>query len=352
MKAKRRGLTWALLCATGLLCAGSVGCCSCRPCSHAPADAPRELAKFSLPAYIIEPPDILLLDTVRVVPLPPYHIDPLDALFIQSTGTLATDPINGVFSVDPDGTVNLGVNYGGAIRVVGMTIEEARDAIEKHLAKSIKEPKVQVSLAQSRALQQIRGEHLVRPDGTIGLGVYGSVYVAGKTIEEGKAEIEAHLSQYLLNPEISLDVFAYNSKVYYVVIDGGGYGEQVVRLPIYGNETVLDALANINGLPTVSSKYHIWVSRPGHDCGDQVLPVDWPAIVKCGASATNYQLFPGDRIYVKADALITTDNWLAKAISPIERLFGVTLLGNVTVRSFRTNNGNSNGTGGNGFGGF
>jgi polysaccharide export outer membrane protein len=351
MERKRHGLTWALLCAAGLFCAANAGCCSCRPCSHQPADAPRELAKYSLPAYIVEPPDILLIDTVRVVPVPPYHIDPLDALYVQASNTLAGEPINGVYSVDPDGTVNLGISYGGSIRLVGMTIEEARDAIEKHLGKIIKDTKVLVSLAQSRAMQQIRGEHLVRPDGTIGLGVYGSVYVAGKTLDEAKAEIEAHLSQFLLKPEIALDVFAYNSKVYYIVVDGGGYGEQVARLPIYGNETVLDALSNINGLPSVSSQYHIWVARPGHDCADQVLPVDWPAIVKCGSSSTNYQLFPGDRIFVKADALIATDNWLAKAISPIERLFGVTLLGNVTVRSFRNNNGNSSG-GGNGLGGF
>ena len=34
-----------------------------------------------------------------------------------------------------------------------------------------------VAIAQSRAMQVIRGEHLVRPDGTVGLGVYGSVPV-------------------------------------------------------------------------------------------------------------------------------------------------------------------------------
>ena len=46
-------------------------------------------------------------------------------------------------------------------------------------------------------------------DGTIGLGVYGSVYVTGMTLEQARLAIEMHLSQSLLEPEISLDVYAY-----------------------------------------------------------------------------------------------------------------------------------------------
>jgi polysaccharide export outer membrane protein len=342
MERHRRNLSRMLLALVGLLCAGSVGCQTCHSCNHGPADAPRELAKFSLPAYVIEPPDILLIDAIRVVPLPPYHIEPLDALLIQVSNTLPNEPINGIYSIEPEGTINLGISYG-SVRLAGMTVEEARDAIEKHLGTVLKQPKALVALATSRAQQQIRGEHLVRPDGTIGLGVYGSVYVAGKTIDEARAEIEAYLGQFLQQPEISLDVFAYNSKVYYIVIDGGGYGEQVYRLPVTGNETVLDALAQINGLPAVSSPHHVWLARPGHHGEEDILQVDWQAVAKCGSSATNYQIFPGDRIFVKADALITTDNWLAKAISPIERLFSITLLGNTTVRSFRTNTNGNNG---------
>src|ERR1700730_18160010 len=75
-------------------------------------DLPRELAKVPMAPYVIEPPDILLIDAMRVVPLPPYKIAPLDGLFIQSTNTLPTEPISGVYSVEPDGIVNLGASYG------------------------------------------------------------------------------------------------------------------------------------------------------------------------------------------------------------------------------------------------
>jgi polysaccharide export outer membrane protein len=192
--------------------------------------------------------------------------------------------------------------------------------------------------------QPVKGQHLVRPDGTINLGLYGStVYVAGMTLDQVRAVV-ADAIQSRLDPkvtkvkleDITVDVLAYNSKVYYVITDGAGYGEQVYSVPITGNETVLDAIARINGLPPVSSKKHIWVARRTLDGGkNNILPVDWCAITQRGDVATNYQLFPGDRVYVKADKLITTDSWIAKVLTPIERILGVTLLGSTTVNSIR-----------------
>jgi polysaccharide export outer membrane protein len=197
------------------------------------------------------------------------------------------------------------------------------------------EPEVTVTLSQAGAVQDIRGEHIVGPDGTVRLGVYGSVRVCGMTLDEAKAVIESHLGQFLYRPLISLDVIGYNSKVYYVVTDGGGSGEQVVRLPATGNETVLDAISYVNGLPPVASKKRIWVSRPGPPgCPRQVLPVDWAAVVCGGETATNYQILPGDRVYVMAQPIVTFDTNLARVLAPFERVLGVTLLGRTTVAAF------------------
>jgi polysaccharide export outer membrane protein len=195
-------------------------------------------------------------------------------------------------------------------------------------------------VAKLKYEQRIRGQHLVRPDGTISLGLYGSVYVAGMTLDQARRAIADQIAKTITNfPEDSLnvDVLAYNSKVYYVITDGGGYGEQVYRIPITGSETVLDALALVNGLPWVASKKHIWVARrTAGDVGyDQVLPVDYIGITQRGATASNYQVFPGDRIYVKADRWRTLDARVGKVLSPIERILGITLLGSETVNSIQ-----------------
>ena len=309
---------------------------TCPPPPSAPLayPIPHELKKANLPPYLIEPPDILLIDAISVVPKPPYHIGALDTLLIRVTGTPPDEPIDGIYAVEPEGTINLGPSYG-SVTVAGMTLEEAKVALENLLKKTIKEPKVAVSLAQSRAMQLIRGEHLVTPDGSINLGVYGSVAVTGLNLNEAKRAIEQQLTQYLQKPEISLSIAGFNSKVYYVIFDGGGYGQTMYRLPITGNETVLDAISQLNGLPAVSSLHDIWIARPspGEKSVDEIFPVDWAAITDRGATDTNYQILPGDRIHVKADCLITTDNVLAKVLAPVERVFGVTALGTQTLQS-------------------
>src|SRR5262249_45750283 len=110
--------------------------------------------------------------------------------------------------------------------------------------------------------------------------------------------------------------------------------------------TVLDALSTLGGLPAQASKKKIWVARPApSEVGcDQVLPVDWNAITQGGSTSTNYQLLPGDRIYVKADCLIAIDNAIAKVLSPLERLMGFSLLTASTVRTWQ-NSGNNRGVG-------
>jgi polysaccharide biosynthesis/export protein len=299
----------------------------------APAAMPRELSKVVLPAYVIEPPDILMIDAIQVIPKQPYLLRTFDAVALQVQGTTADGPISGVYPIEPGGMVNLGPRYG-SVRIAGMTIDQARAAITDYLRQYLKDPVVSASLADMRARQQIAGQHLVGPDGTVTLGSYGSVRIVGHTKAEAKAVIERYLSQYLENPEISLDVFAYNSKVYYIVTQGAGMGDGVFRFPVTGNETVLDAISQINGMNQVSSK-RIWIARPSDDpCKVQILPVQWEAITAQAAASTNYQLLPGDRLFIAEDKMVAMDTHLAKLLAPFERVMGFSLLGVGTVTRF------------------
>ncbi len=284
-------------------------------CTHVPLtqppeqcpelNLPKELQKVSHPTYVVETPDILIINATRVIPLPPYRVEPLDQIYVVVQNTLNQDEpdarINGIYPIDPEGTINLGANYGGAVRVVDLTTSEIEQLLTRHLKgffKQGKDIKVAISLAQSRGAQVIRGEHLVRPDGTVSLGTYGRVYVAGLTLEQVKETIEAQLAKTLYKPEVDVDVCAYNSKFYYVITDFAGNGEKVQKFPCTGNETVLDAIANIGGLSAVSSK-NLWVARPAPAGSvDQILPVDWKGITRRGHTRTNYQILPGDRVFV------------------------------------------------------
>lgn len=342
------------------------------------SDIPRELQKVTHPTYRVAAPDILLIEAVHnirpagdilragdvlSIRLANPAITPRPAMAGQLELELwarkeASKFIDGEFAVQSDGTVNLGPTYG-RVRVEGLTVQQAEAAVRLHLTRyiknrdgttaGIKNPLVSVTLPNVSGKQVISGQHLVRPDGTVSLGVYGSVHVAGLSLGEVKYAVERHLSRYINKPEINVDVLAYNSQVYYVITDGGGFGEQVVRLPCTGNETVLDAISNIQGLSQISSK-RIWVARPapaGAECA-QVMDVNWSEITREGVTATNYQVLPGDRIYIAADHMIAFDNFVAKVTAPLERILGFTLLGNGTVRALqqgRNSTGNNFGTG-------
>jgi hypothetical protein len=89
------------------------------------------------------------------------------------------------------------------------------------------------------------------------------------------------------------------------------------------------------------------------------MPVDWVAITTRGRTETNYQLLPGDRLYVKADCWAEFDTRLARVLAPFERVFGFTLLGSGTVFTIQRNTAagkfdksTATGGGGGGLGGF
>jgi polysaccharide export outer membrane protein len=299
-------------------------------------EPPRELSMVSLPAYHVEPPDILMIEMLKMVPLPPYRIDIYDVLQVRVLGTLPDQPIDNFFLVEGEGIVTLGPAYG-RVHLAGMTVEQASAAITFKLKEVLQKPEVSVQLARTSGTAPVTGEYLVGPDGTINLRQYGTLRVAGKTVTEIRAELNKYLSAFFDSPDASVDVRQFNSKVFYVITEGAGMGDNIRRVPVTGNDTVMDALSAVNGLSQVSSA-NVWVARPapgGFGC-EQILPVDYVAITKGASTRTNYQIMPGDRVFVAEDNMIAANSWLTKMTAPVERLLGLASLGSSTARSWET----------------
>ena len=299
-----------------------------------PTSVARELEMVTLPEYVVEHPDILLIEVSPIVPKQPYRIQLLDVLGVFVSGTVQPGEIQGEALVQPDGTVALGPGYG-SVRVVGLSLKEAEVEIVKHLRQYVQNPEVVVQLAQSSSLQPIQGEHVIYPDGTVNLGLYGKVFITGMTLTDARDAISKHLSQFLESPRVAVDVLAYNSKFYYVVLEGAGAGDRIVRLPITGNDTVFSAIATSNNGLLQNSSREIWVARPTRDGCSQILPVDWNAVTANGSSKTNYQLMPGDRVFVREDRLVAVVNVINKLTQPMERLFSTSLLTSQTLQTIR-----------------
>ena len=111
-------------------------------------------------------------------------------------------------------------------------MKSRREAIEAVARRRALRFRLQARISLLTALQA---------DGTINLGLYGSVYVDNLTVPQAKAVIEYHLSQFLVNPEISLDVAGFNSRVFYVISDGSPNPYRYrVRAPSFVNLTILE----------------------------------------------------------------------------------------------------------------
>ena len=90
------------------------------------------------------------------------------------------------------------------------------------------------------------------------------------------------------------------SAVYYVLGEVSSPGS----FPLIGRETVLDAILAAGGLTDKASPCNIILSRPSPPCGCRtVIPICYTNIVQQGDTTTNFQVMPGDRIFVATRTL-------------------------------------------------
>jgi HEAT repeat protein/beta-lactamase regulating signal transducer with metallopeptidase domain len=162
-----------------------------------------------------------------------YRIEPFHILKIQAVETPPDMPIHGPYLVEPDGHVNLGPGYGKVL-LGGLTLDDATAVLVKRLRNILKEPRVSVALAgwvtkwqgdperqtpyRLKPLHLLRiqasisvpehplaGVYLVQPDGTLRLDPhYGTVGVAGMTLDEATAALEKQLGTILKDPRVSV----------------------------------------------------------------------------------------------------------------------------------------------------
>lgn len=152
--------------------------------------------------------------------------------------------------------------------------------------------------AMPKGVLPFNGEDLVvKPDGKITLGTYGSVSVSGKTIEQAGIAIGKHLAGKLITLqnklEVNVELVVCNSKVCYVVLPNN-----VTRMPCNAGDTVTDLVKHVNGAAALAAKGSIWIARGKSPDNLRILPVDWEAITRDGVMATNYQILPDDRLFV------------------------------------------------------
>lgn len=151
----------------------------------------------------------------------------------------------------------------------------------------------------SRIAADVDDQCLVGPDGRIGIpiGDCSSVFVTGLTISDAKQELQQEARKVDPEAEATVTIEHYNSKKMYLISETPG-GDNIVAMPFTGNDHVLDVLPHADASKPLSQA-NIWISRPRLN-GDQILPVDYEAITVHADPLSNYQLLPGDRVFVSS----------------------------------------------------
>jgi protein involved in polysaccharide export with SLBB domain len=149
---------------------------------------------------------------------------------------------------------------------------------------------------------RLPADQTILADGTIDLGKYGQLQVAGKSLPEIEQMVKQAVAKVEKEDAGFIDVRLVNrqSKVFYVLGEVTSPG----KFPLAGNETVLDGIMAAGGMTDRSSWRDVILVRPTNDGTGQVLKVDYGAVVRSGTAGTNYQLVPGDRIYVGSRNII------------------------------------------------
>ena len=221
-----------------------------------------EFAKVAMPAYVVEPPDILVVELHQALP---------------------GRPITGERLVRPDGKISLG--YYGDVYVAGLTEAEIKAKLALHLR----------SYLDVEKPDPVTGKNVgAGLDARVFVDVvsYNSkaYYVQGEVARPGRFPITGN--------ETVLDAVNYA---------GGLVGEKAkvnVRL--------------IRPRPAAVAN-----GTKGPTGGEMTLNVDLAAIVDRGDAKTNYQLFPGDRLVAYRDPAVppgpTPSNDVEARLQEVER---------------------------------
>ncbi|MFA6079577.1 MAG: polysaccharide biosynthesis/export family protein, partial [Candidatus Omnitrophota bacterium] len=204
-------------------------------------------------------------------------------------------------------------------------ITETRTSVDVDLSRvpSVMRPPVTVAEASKYTLgpddvieidvrrhPEFTGKYTVTAEGKIEYKFIGDVLVAGLTKAELQDRLNNILSEYIIEPEVNVQITEYLSKVYYVIGEVNRPGKFYMK----GNSiTILEAMVQA-GLPNQGSstrKCHL-ISPDGNG-KSKIVFVNVYELLYSGNLKYNLDMKPGDIIYVPSTVMAK----IIKVIRPV-----------------------------------
>lgn len=161
---------------------------------------------------------------------------------------------------------------------------------------------------------EVSGQFIINNEGNIQYEFVGDLKVDGLTKDEVKKLLTEKLSEFIIDPEITVKIVGYNSKIIYVVGEVGRPG----KIYMEGDTmTVHEALVEA-GLPLLSAKTNAGrVITPSNTGTPIIRKVNVEKLLYQGDLRENLVMQPGDTLYVPPTFLAKTMRVIQPVAAPI-----------------------------------
>lgn len=159
---------------------------------------------------------------------------------------------------------------------------------------------------------QVSGQYVVGPEGVMFMPLLGEVQADGLTKAELEQSLKEKLSEYIIEPQVSVGISVYRSKRVYVIGEVGLPGP----VPMKGNVlTVWDAIVAA-GLPRkTAALWRTHVITPDVE-NPVVKRINFRDIMYRGKFAHNDYLRPGDIVVVPSTVAVSLGSYLGQIVTP------------------------------------
>lgn len=162
-------------------------------------------------------------------------------------------------------------------------------------------------------------------DGFINYPLVGQLDVRGKGIRQLQQELTEKLSEFVVNPQVSIEATSFKGQKIFVLGEVMAPGVYQIDPPI----TVLDAISFAGGITSKAKNTKVLLIKGDSKNKKDVIPINLKQILKKGDMSQSVALNTGDVIYVPKTFVTSVDRFfehMSKWLNPVltlERIIAI-----------------------------